>query len=58
MGFPALPLCPHKVELCFILVLGETQDLVRETLSSWWECILIYGKIPNYGIAKILNVQF
>lgn len=48
IGFSALSPCPHKVELHFILVLGEKQDLVRETLSSWWECVLIYGKIPNY----------
>ena len=34
-----------------------TQDLARD-LSSWWDCVLIYGKITNYGIAKILNVIF
>lgn len=37
MGFAALPLCPQKVELCFIHILGEQQDLVREILSPWWE---------------------
>lgn len=35
MGFTALPLCPNKVELSFIQVLGGKQDLARETLSPW-----------------------
>lgn len=47
MGFAALPLCLHKVELCFIHVLGEQQDLARETLSSWWEHIDFWA-IPSY----------
>lgn len=48
---PALPLSPHNVELSSIQVLGENQDLARETLSPWWEHVLIYGIIP-----RLLNV--
>lgn len=53
---PALRLSPHNVELSSIQVLGENQDLVRETLSPGWEHVLIYRIIPYYGRAKTLNV--
>lgn len=47
MGFAALPLCPHKVELCFIHVLREQEDLARETLFPWWERIDFWD-IPSH----------
>lgn len=58
---PSLPggtllfLSPHNVELSSIQVLGENQDLARETLSPWWEHVLIYGIIPYYGRSKTLK---
>lgn len=52
---PALPLSTHNVELSSLQVLGENQDLARETLSPWWEHVLIYGIIPYYGRAKALK---
>lgn len=55
---PALPHSPHNVELSSIQLLGENQDLARETLSPLWEHVLIYGIIPYYGRAKTLNVCF
>lgn len=53
---PALPHSPHNVELSSIQLLGENQDLARETLSPLGEHVLIYGIIPYYGRAKTLNV--
>lgn len=61
MGFTALPLCPHKVKLSFIQVLGGKQELARETLSLRWEHIdlqdnpiLGYSQDSKCVVLKIL----